>query len=78
MAAFLHRLAGSPAYTSTSCGFTDTTTLPAGFQADICWLKSTEVTAGINPEQTLYAPTAPVTRAQMAAFLHRLYNWGTK
>ena len=49
--------------------------VPAGhtFEADIEWLASVGVTAGCNPPaNTQYCPNNPVTRGQMAAFLHRL------
>jgi hypothetical protein len=78
MAAFMHRLVGSPAYNSTACGFIDVGGMSDGFKKDICWLRSTKVTTGINsPTSTLYAPDQLVTRSQMAAFMHRLYKWST-
>lgn len=49
--------------------------VPAGhtFEADIEWLASVDVTKGCNPPtNTQYCPDDPVTRGQMAAFLHRL------
>ncbi len=51
--------------------------VPAGntFEADIEWLASVDVTRGCNPPaNTQYCPDDSVTRAQMAAFLHRLSN----
>lgn len=46
------------------------------FHADIDWLKNSGVTLGCNPNDdppnTLFCPQDPVTREQMAAFLHRL------
>ncbi len=42
------------------------------FEADIEWLVSAGITSGCNPpENTLFCPGDPVTRGQMAAFLHR-------
>ena len=42
------------------------------FEADIEWLAAEGVTRGCNPPtNTLFCPEDPVTRAQMAAFLHR-------
>jgi hypothetical protein len=38
----------------------------------ITWLAGAGVTAGCNPAGTLYCPTDPVTRAQMATFMYRL------
>jgi S-layer homology domain len=42
------------------------------FAADISWLATTGVTKGCNREGSLFCPEDPVTRGQMAAFLHRL------
>ena len=70
MAAFMYRLAGSPAFTPpVRPSFTD---VPASseFFKQIEWLKSTGITTGTTP--TTYAPSANVTRAQMAAFMFRL------
>jgi hypothetical protein len=45
------------------------------FEADIEWLASAGVTKGCNPPtNTRFCPDDPVTREQMAAFLHRLAN----
>lgn len=68
MATFLHRLAGSPGG-SPAPGFTD---VPAGafFTEAVAWLKAAGITTGTTP--TTYSPDDVVTRAQMAAFLHRL------
>jgi hypothetical protein len=57
---------GEPAAT----GFADT----AGhvFAGDIDWLADAGITRGCNPPgNTLFCPDSPVTRGQMAAFLHR-------
>lgn len=40
------------------------------FLADIEWLADGDITRGCGPD--LFCPDTPVTRAQMAAFLHRL------
>ncbi|MEZ5246594.1 MAG: S-layer homology domain-containing protein [Acidimicrobiales bacterium] len=68
MAAFLHRLAGSPTGSPAS-GFSD---VPAGaFYSDaVAWLKAEGITTGTSA--STYSPNDVVTRAQMAAFLHRL------
>jgi hypothetical protein len=68
MATFLWRLAGQPA--ATNGGFTD---VPAGtsYATAANWLKATGITTGYAGNTTTFAPTIPVTRAQMAAFLHR-------
>lgn len=41
-------------------------------EAGIHWLSDSGVTKGCNPEGTRYCPGDPVTRAQMATFMHRL------
>lgn len=41
------------------------------FHSDIVWLAQEGVTAGCNASRTLFCPGAPVTRGQMAAFIHR-------
>jgi hypothetical protein len=71
MAVFLWRLAGSPNYTTTSNVFTDVT----NYKQQILWLSATNITNGTG---NLYSPNAPVTRGQMAAFLHRLAVAGGK
>ncbi|HJR92902.1 MAG TPA: hypothetical protein VJ938_10710 [Acidimicrobiia bacterium] len=69
MAAFLHRAVpaltvGQPTF------FTDDNGLV--FEADIEWLSATGVTKGCNPPTNdRFCPGDVVTRAQMAAFLHR-------
>jgi len=70
MAAFMYRLAGSPAFTApVKATFGD---VPASneFFKQIEWLKNTGITTGTTP--TTYAPAANVTREQMAAFMYRL------
>lgn len=68
MAAFLHRLAGSPSSTAAH-GFSD---VPGGafYAGAVGWLSDQGITTGTSP--TTYSPEDVVTRAQMAAFLHRL------
>ncbi len=69
MAAFLHRALpglslGAPA------DFVDDDS--SVFESDIEWLAAAGVTRGCNPPQNdRYCPDEPVTRGQMAAFLHR-------
>src|SRR5665648_516772 len=67
MAAFLHRLAGSPAASSAS-SFTDVT---AGnqFAEAIGWLAETEITQGY-PDGS-FGTTRPVSRQAVAAFMYR-------
>ena len=71
MAAFLHRLAIALKLVPTNAiyglPFKDVTT----FANDIGWLYSQQITTGTSP--TTYSPNAPVSREQMAAFLHRFY-----
>jgi hypothetical protein len=77
MASFLRRIVGSPKFNGgTSRGFVDITGAYAQVAADICWLKTSGVTTGVDA--THFAPAAAVTRGQMAAFLHRLFTWATK
>ncbi|MDR2799067.1 MAG: S-layer homology domain-containing protein [Bifidobacteriaceae bacterium] len=73
MAAFLYRFADSPAWGQTSCGFVDTGKLSTDAKKSICWLKATGITTGTD--KTHYSPTKSVSRAAMAAFLNREYNW---
>ena len=73
MAAFLHRMAGSPAHPLPATPtFAD---VPAGhpFATQIEWLASEGITTGtLQPDGTrLFAPTAAVSRGAMAAFLYR-------
>lgn len=71
MAAFLYRLAGSPAYTapSTKC-FAD---VPKGmqFEKEMCWMKARNISTGWG--DGTYRPLEPVKRDAMAAFLERTY-----
>jgi len=41
------------------------------FHEDIDWLTTNGITNGCDEDPPLYCPTSPVTRGQMAAFLHR-------
>ncbi len=48
------------------------------FEADIAKLAAAGVTKGCNPpDNDRYCPSAPVTRGQMAAFLHRATTYST-
>ena len=67
MAAFLHRALDGTLPLGTPIDFTDTAT--GQFVEDIAWLSATGIAAGCRPDT--YCPGNPVTRAQMAAFLHR-------
>ncbi len=69
MAAFLVRALGYTAGAGSD-RFTDDD--GSVFEADIERLAEAGVTKGCNPpENDMFCPNAPVTRAQMAAFLHR-------
>jgi hypothetical protein len=53
-----------------STGFTDT--IGHVFAGDVEWLAASGITKGCNPPANyLFCPDEPVTRGQMAAFLHR-------
>lgn len=59
-----------PGTTPPLTGFADT--VGNVFTGDIDWLAEAGITKGCNPPaNSLFCPDAPVTRGQMAAFLHR-------
>lgn len=69
MAAFLYRLAGSPAYDAPDVSpFTDITP-DTQFYKEISWLASSGISTGY-PDGT-FRPVAPVARDAMAAFMNR-------
>ena len=69
MAAFLYRLAGSPAYDAPDASpFTDIAP-GAQFYKEISWLASTGISTGY-PDGS-FRPVAPVARDAMAAFMSR-------
>jgi S-layer homology domain len=73
MAAFMYRLAGSPAYTPpVSSPFTD---IAAGqqFYAEMAWMSAKNISTGwpgANGSHT-YRPLQPIARDAMAAFMYR-------
>lgn len=73
MAAFMYRLAGSPAYRAPSRSpFRDVTPTNA-FYKEICWLASKGISTGwILPDSREFRPLQPVSREAMAAFMYRL------
>lgn len=74
MAAFLYRLAGSPAYTPSQADkkqFVDVTE-KTPHAREIWWMVSTGLTQGYG--DGTFRPQNPVTRADMAAFMRRFYN----
>lgn len=74
MAAFLYRLAGSPAYTPSQADkkqFVDVTE-KTPHAREIWWMVSTGLTQGYG--DGTFRPQNAVTRADMAAFMRRFYN----
>lgn len=68
MAAFLYRLAGSPAFTDPAVAtFTDVTTAHPFF-TEIEWMAATALVDGFSDGS--FRPATAVTRDRMAAFLH--------
>ena len=72
IAAFLHRFAGSPTPVATDGSALSFTDIPAGafFAVPILWMVGAGITNGTSP--TTFEPYRAVTRAEAAAFLHRL------
>src|SRR5690606_13984500 len=70
MAAFLHRALPGLTVGDNNVSLRDVS--GSVFAADIEWLAATGVTRGCNPPTNdRFCPDGPVTRGQMAAFLHR-------
>lgn len=69
LATFVHRLAGSPS-PGPRAPFADVAT-GAYYQAAVDWMYNQGLSNGVGTTG-LYRPGDPVTRDQMAAFLHRL------
>ncbi|WP_163146987.1 S-layer homology domain-containing protein [Bifidobacterium ramosum] len=77
MAAFLYRLAGSPAFDVSRVGnpFSDVTPQTPHYK-EILWLASTGISAGWDtPRGKEFRGMASVKRQDMAAFLHRLADY---
>ncbi|MDN4473970.1 S-layer homology domain-containing protein [Demequina zhanjiangensis] len=71
MAAFLYKMAGSPAWTPPAKSpFTDVSTSNV-FYKHITWLANEGITSGVG-DGTRFAPNSEVTRGQMAAFLYKM------
>ncbi len=68
VAAFLHRLAGSP--DASGHPFTDVTT--GWQQAPVAWMVANKITTGTSA--TTFAPDERVTRGQLETFLYRYQN----
>ncbi|MCT9869176.1 S8 family serine peptidase [Paenarthrobacter aurescens] len=76
MAAFLYRMAGSPAYTPPAKSpFKDVTTTQQ-FYKEMSWLAQTGISSGWTESDgsRTYRPLTPINRDAMAAFLYRLAN----
>ena len=71
MAAFLYRLAGSPAYEITDKDITkfNDISYSTPHVKEICWLVNTGITTGF--EDGTFRPYASIARCDMAAFLYR-------
>ncbi len=69
--AFLWRAAGNPKPQSSRNPFTDVKKSDYYYKA-VLWAVENGITAGSTP--TTFAPKAPCTRGQIAAFLYRYYN----
>lgn len=67
MATFLHRVTGQRA-PAQALGFVDVPT-NAFYTSAVRWAHQHNITTGVAPNR--FAPAEPVTRGQMAAFLHR-------
>lgn len=72
MAAFLWRIAGSPGHPTAPllCDYSDVDKRDFYARAS-CWLKTQNITTGWGGDPLVFNPKAPVTRAQVAAFLWR-------
>jgi hypothetical protein len=70
MAAFLWRMMDRR-NAVTPCGFND---VPASafFDSAVCWLKVQAITTGVGGNTSVFAPSRPLTRGEMALFLWRL------
>lgn len=80
MAAFMYRLAGSPAFTAPKKSpFTDVSTTNP-FYKEISWLAAQGISTGWEqPGGTrVYRPVEPVKRDAMAAFMYRFDQKGYK
>ncbi|MPZ53140.1 MAG: hypothetical protein GEU79_10490 [Acidimicrobiia bacterium] len=70
MAAFLRRALPDLKESEGATDFSDDDT--SVFEEDVEWLSSRGITRGCNPPaNSAFCPTEPVTRGEMAAFLHR-------
>ena len=77
MAAFLYRLAGSPEYEAPAFSpFGDVDSSTAHYK-EVCWLAEAGISQGWSADGGReFRPYATVARADMAAFLHRMSDYG--
>lgn len=79
MAAFLYRLAGSPAYEPSAAdlaAFSDVDESTSHYK-EVLWLASAGISEGwdVGGGAREFRPYAEIARIDMAAFLHRLAGW---
>ncbi len=73
MAAFMYRLAGSPAFTAPKVSPFKDVTPSTQFYKEITWLASKGISTGWDvPGGKEFRPVVPVNRDAMAAFMYRL------
>ena len=73
MSAFLHRMAGEPAFDAPTTGsFTDVSTAHPFF-TEVEWMADTGISTGYQPGPT-FRPSVAVSRQAMSAFLRRLVD----
>jgi serine protease len=78
MAAFLYRMAGSPAYTAAAASpFADVST-GQQFYKEMAWLAEQKISTGWDEGNGVrtYRPLQAINRDAMAAFLYRLHGLG--
>ena len=74
MAAFLYRMAGSPAFTPPATSPFSDVTPRSTFYKEMSWMAESGISGGwaVGDGQKEYRPRLAVDRAVMAAFLYRL------
>jgi hypothetical protein len=75
-AAFLYRLAGSPAYTPPKTSKFKDVTSRTPFHKEISWMAQSGITTGYSDKT--YRPNSTITRGEMLVMLHRFdkkYSW---
>ncbi|MDR1447462.1 MAG: S-layer homology domain-containing protein [Candidatus Ancillula sp.] len=61
---------------TTTCAFDDISDQSQEFQDAICQMMQYGITTGVDAKH--FVPNKPVTRAQMAAFINRAFNYATE